>query len=424
MLDATVVFLIVFMIFMWISSAYEAFYQLTPGRVRRIETQDKNLAEKMDFWLERQPQYQTVFRALLFLLIALLSTLALTIVSMKYSEIMSGFEAVFIVSAAVLCAVLAAEVASMYLFTKYDEILLRYTMPLITALSCTIFSPLVFLTNSLRRRLEANAENSESAEKTSAEDEILSLVETEDESSSSLEESEKQMIRGIFDLDDTAVREIMTPRIDVIAVPISTEIEDAKKLFVKSGHSRMPVYAGSIDEIKGVILAKDFLNEAKTEGKTLESLCHRPLFIPESKAVGELLEEIKKTRNHFAIVIDEYGGTSGIVTFEDIIEEIVGEVQDEYDTDEDSLQPPKNMNDGSYIMPGRTPVPTVNEILELEIPQDDADTIGGYICGELGYIPESNKELTICGNIQVLILKADRRRILSLKIRRIDSNGE
>ncbi len=423
MLDATIVFIIVFMIFMWISSAYEAFYQLTPGRARRIETQDKNLAEKMDFWLERQPQYQTVFRAVLFLLIALLSTLALTIVSMKFSSIMNGFEAIFIVSAAVLCAVLAAELASMYLFTKCDIILLRYTMPLITALSCTIFSPLVILTNSLRQRIEAKAENSETAEKTSAEDEIMSLVETEDESSS-LEESEKKMIRGIFDLDDTAVREIMTPRIDVIAIPITTSIDEAKKLFVRSGHSRMPVYAGSIDEIRGVILAKDFLNESKTEGKTLESLCHRPLFIPESKAVGELLEEIKKTRNHFAIVIDEYGGTSGIVTFEDIIEEIVGEVQDEYDTDEDSLQPPKNMNDGSFIMPGRTPIPNVNEILELEIPQDNADTIGGYICGELGYIPETNKEITLCENIHVLILKADRRRILSLKIRRIDNDGE
>ena len=247
-----------------------------------------------------------------------------------------------------------------------------------------------------------------------SEDEILDMM--EDEPDGQLEEGEKRMIRGIFDLQDMAVKEIMTPRVDVVAIPLSSSIEEAKQIFVASGHSRIPVYGRSIDEIRGIIYAKDFL-AIPQDKKSLAGMIHTPIFIPETKAVDELLEEIKRTRNHFAVIIDEYGGTSGIVTFEDIIEEIVGDVRDEYDSAEDAVEKPQLLPDGSVLLEARTPVSDVNEILDIDIPDSEhADTIGGYICAELGRIPEQGETYTAPGLFRAEIVKADKRKIQKLKL--------
>ena len=178
-------------------------------------------------------------------------------------------------------------------------------------------------------------------------------------------------------------------------------------------------YGRSVDEIKGIIYAKDFIDEKAIAGKTLDQLSHKPLFIPESKEVGDLLEEIRRLHNHFAVIIDEYGGTSGIVTFEDIIEEIVGDVQDEYDNEETGKDKPRLMADGSVIFEARTPISEVNEILDSDIPETDAaDTIGGYICAELGRIPDAGEKFHFEDqHLYAVILKADKRKILKLKIR-------
>ena len=254
----------------------------------------------------------------------------------------------------------------------------------------------------------------EPEDKASLEDEILDMM--EDEPDGQLEEGEKRMIRGIFDLQDMAVKEIMTPRVDVVAIPLSSSIEEAKQIFVASGHSRIPVYGRSIDEIRGIIYAKDFL-AIPQDKKSLAEMIHTPIFIPETKAVDELLEEIKRTRNHFAVIIDEYGGTSGIVTFEDIIEEIVGDVRDEYDSAEDAVEKPQLMPDGSVLLEARTPVSDVNEILDIDIPDSEhADTIGGYICAELGRIPEQGETYTAPGLFRAEIVKADKRKIQKLKL--------
>ena len=227
------------------------------------------------------------------------------------------------------------------------------------------------------------------------------------------------MIKGILDLGDMSVREIMTPRVDIEAIPASATISEAKKMFIATGHSRIPIYGRSVDEIKGIIYAKDFIDDKAIAGKSLDQLAHKPLFIPESKAVGDLLEEIRRLHNHFAVIIDEYGGTSGIVTFEDIIEEIVGDVQDEYDHEEVGKDKPKLMPNGSVIFEARTLISEVNEIMDSNIPDTDAaDTIGGYICAELGRIPEEGETFHFpeCG-LSAFVLKADKRKILKLKIK-------
>ena len=228
------------------------------------------------------------------------------------------------------------------------------------------------------------------------------------------------MIRGILELGGMKVREIMTPRVDLEAIPSSASVADAKKLFVESGHSRIPVYGANLDDVKGILYAKDFIDEHNLEGRTLTELARPPIFIPETKEVSDLLRQIKRTSNHFAVIIDEYGGTSGVVTFEDIIEEIVGEIHDEYDTEEDFEEQPVCLEDGSVILDARTPVDDVNALAENGVDDsEEADTIGGYICARLGRIPRAGETYEEPGKFRATILEADSRTVRKLKLERI-----
>jgi CBS domain containing-hemolysin-like protein len=311
------------------------------------------------------------------------------------------------------------EISSLLLLSRSDLWVLRLTIPPVLLIAHTVLLPFTFLSGKLRENVEDWRDEENPDQKVSAEDEILSVVENYGEhDNDDLEEDEKRMIKGILDLGDMSVREIMTPRVDITAIPVTATLQEARKVFLESGHSRIPVYGRSVDEIRGIIYAKDFIDERAISGKTLDMLAHKPLFIPESKEVGELLKEIRKLHNHFAVIIDEYGGTSGIVTFEDIIEEIVGDVQDEFDNEEEEKNKPLQMPDGFVLFEARTPIPEVNEILNSHIPEgESADTVGGYICSELGRIPEDGEEFLFaeCG-LLARIVRADKRRILSVKI--------
>ena len=326
---------------------------------------------------------------------------------------------VLIIIAAIICSWYLGEIISRLVLYRYDTFILRTTLPFVSLLANTILLPFTLLAKRLRKNAEDWRDEEAPDQKVSTEDEILSFVENySDNENDDLEEEEKRMIKGILDLGDMSVREIMTPRVDLSALPSTASIEEAKKMFIETGHSRIPVYNRTVDEIKGIIYAKDFIDDRKIAGKTLDQLAHKPIFIPESKEVGELLEEIKRKHNHFAVIIDEYGGTSGIITFEDIIEEIVGDVQDEYDNEEEEKTKPQLMPDGSIVLEARTMISDVNEIMDSDIPDTEAaDTIGGYICYELGRIPEEGEIFHFENNpLSALVLKADKRKILQLKL--------
>jgi magnesium and cobalt transporter len=320
--------------------------------------------------------------------------------------------------------VIVSEIINEALIIRFDMALLKMTMPLIKILRYSIFFPFIFCIETLRYKIDKwQLQNDDEEERTTTEDEILSLVEQNetDGEDSSLEEDEKRMIKGVFDLDNTDVREIMTPRVDIIGINMNDSVDDALKLFIESGHSRIPVYENNMDNITGILYAKDFLNKNKVENKKLDRIARRPIFIPETKEVGDLLAEMQKARNHFSVVIDEYGGTAGIVTLEDIIEEIVGEIRDEYDVNEDDTPMHIAMSDGSVVFDARTLIDDVNDILDSHLPEnEDVDTIGGFICGELGHIPRKGENLIIeDGSLKITVLQADRKKILKIKISRI-----
>ena len=384
-------------LYMLFSCVFDAFEDLSGGRVRKIEEKNPELAEKLDSWLERDDQIRMLFKLLLFAAAAVFSVSVYFasasldgVLGLKvpYMEIL-----VLAISIILLCSV--SDLLAKLLLPRADLFIIKMTVPPMLVFARVILAPLAPLFGLLNRKMEKMME---------------------DEPDGDLEEGEKRMIRGIFDLQDMSVKEIMTPRVDMTAIPLSSSIEEAIQTFVASGHSRIPVYGRTIDEIRGIIYAKDFL-AVPPEKKSLAGMIHTPIFIPETKAVDELLEEIKRTRNHFAVIIDEYGGTSGIVTFEDIIEEIVGDVRDEYDSDEDTVQKPQLLPDGSVLLEARTPVSDVNEILDIDIPDSEhADTVGGYICAELGRIPETGETFTAPGLFRAKIVKADKRKIQKLKL--------
>ena len=404
-------------LYMLISCVFDAFEDLSGGRVRKIEEKNPELAEKLDSWLEKDDQIRMLFKLLLFVIASVFSISVYC--STIHLKSLFGLEIPYLgvillaVSIVLLCSV--SDLLAKLLLPRGDLLIISVTIPLMLVFSRVILAPLAPLFRLLNKKMKKIMEDApEPEDKASLEDEILDMM--EDEPDGQLEEGEKRMIRGIFDLQDMAVKEIMTPRVDVVAIPLSSSIEETKQIFVASGHSRIPVYGRSIDEIRGIIYAKDFL-AIPQDKKSLAGMIHTPIFIPETKAVDELLEEIKRTRNHFAVIIDEYGGTSGIVTFEDIIEEIVGDVRDEYDSAEDAVEKPQLLPDGSVLLEARTPVSDVNEILDIDIPDSEhADTIGGYICAELGRIPEQGETYTAPGLFRAEIVKADKRKIQKLKL--------
>ncbi len=406
-------------IFIWLLTAWESFYELTPGRIRRLEADDKDLAKKLEIWSEHRAEFYVVFRYLILLILAAISMLMFVFISEMNTKL-TQYEVGGYVLLSVLALLLACSLIIRLALKRVDIFILHLTLPFIRVLSLTAFSPIL-----LMMKITTAGTSNDDDEKTSAEDEIMSLVEHDsNELGERLEEDEKRMIRGIFDLDDTLVREIMTPRVDMTTLPVKASIEEAKHTIVKSGHSRIPIYGKNIDEIKGIIYAKDFLDTEKSF-TTLTDFMHVPLFVPETKNVGDLLEEFQSNKIHVAIIIDEYGGTSGVVTLEDIIEEIVGEIHDEYDENENENNAMLRLPNGSIQIEGRCLIDDINHEFDLELPEDeDVDTIAGYVCGEFGKIPKENEEIKIDDIGTFKILKADRRKVLLVEIIPNDPENE
>lgn len=230
-----------------------------------------------------------------------------------------------------------------------------------------------------------------------------------------LKENEKEMIESVFEFGQTAVSAIMTPRTDVFAVESNTLLDNALDSINKSGYSRIPVYTRNIDNITGILYAKDLLEISADEDKDtirLNSLVKKPIFIPETMRIDNLLKKFKEVKTHVAIVVDEYGGTAGLVTLEDVLEEIVGEIEDEYDP-EGILW--KRLESGSFLVDSRLEIEKANEELGLDIERSGFDTVGGAVLAFAGRLPKTG-EVFSWGNLKIKITDADERRIKQLKI--------
>jgi CBS domain containing-hemolysin-like protein len=258
-------------------------------------------------------------------------------------------------------------------------------------------------------------------------EELILLIEME-EASASLHEDERDMIRGVIELEFTAVREIMVPRTDILGVEANASLEDAVALMVERGFSRLPVHEENLDKIVGIVHGKEVMKylAKKTETQpALRDIVRPAYFVPESKKVHDLLSEMRRNQLSIAIVVDEYGGTAGLVTVEDVLEEIVGEIRDEFDVEEQPVQP---VTEEEVIVDARVPIDDLSEMFDIQLKKHDFDSIGGLIINELGRIPSVGDNVRVNG-INLKVLSVAGRRIKKVRVTKLaehqpDSAGE
>ena len=285
----------------------------------------------------------------------------------------------------------------------------------------------VFVTPSaaILRRMKKIAPEDASSEGDAEEtlEEIQAFIDVGEEEGI-LEESESELIQSIFEFSDKRVGEVMRPRPQIVAISAAATLAEARRLIIEAKYSRIPVYRDQIDHIEGILYVRDLLAALEDENTTTKvSQCIRPAyFVPESKPVRQLLEDMQKAKVQMAIVIDEYGGVAGLVTIEDIVEEIVGEIEDE-DRAAASDREMVRSEDGSYLVDGATEIKKVELLFDKEIEADDFKTVAGLVINELGHVPVQGEKLRFKG-LEFEVTEADNRRVNRLRLRAVDSQNE
>ncbi len=236
-----------------------------------------------------------------------------------------------------------------------------------------------------------------------------------------LSDEARTMIDGVCTLSEKTVRDVMVPRIDVVSLSLSSSRQELIHTIAVSGHSRFPVYTERIDNVVGTLYAKDILSRLEEDSILIEQVIRKPFFVPESKRLDALLREMQRRHIHMAVAVDEYGGVSGIICLEDIIEEIVGEIQDEFDNEEEDII---KIGEAVYLCASRVNIEDLNNLLDVNIPNDDFGTLGGFAFELFGKIP-SKFEKSSYENLELIIQEMEGRKIKKVKIiKKIPDNTE
>ncbi len=380
---------------------------------------------------ERRVRYLAAIQVVEFFVIFAFSGIAAAFLAPRLSELLRlvGIAAVFsdVGSVVATVAVLSLVAVLFGLFVPRSigsrhakQVLLLMVFPLdvITWLTRPVVTVLFFLTRVVTAPFGANPQESTLI----SEEDIKALIETGEEQGV-LDVGERDMITSVFALGDKKVHEVMVPRPDITAIDVNTPPEQVLEAVVAAGHSRIPVFEGSPDEIIGVLYVKDlFRRLARGESVTIRPFLRPAQFVPETKKVDELLREMQKDKVHIAIVVDEYGGTAGLVTIEDLVEEIVGEIRDEYDVDEELVLP---VSEHEALMDARVPFSEVKETFGLGDPdgEQEFDTLGGYITHELGRLPKVGETVQRNG-VKFIVETVDGRRIGRIRVIREPARSE
>lgn len=280
----------------------------------------------------------------------------------------------------------------------------------------TLVKPVVFILNKVTSVIFKIIGGEVKATTLVTEEDIRSLVDAGEEEGI-IEMEEREMIQNIFEIDDLEVAEVMVPRIDIFALPKETKLSEILGDALDFGFSRIPVYDDSIDNIVGILYVKDLIPIALDSTKdpnttTIEEIMREAHYIPETKRINVLLKELQNKKIHMAIVLDEYGGTEGLVTIEDILEEIVGEIFDEYDSEIDLI---KKLGPDRYIIQGEVSLEELNEMFDSGLPEEDFDSLGGYVFSTLGRIPEQG-DIIEFSNLRMKVLGMDNRRVTQVEV--------
>ncbi len=316
---------------------------------------------------------------------------------------------------------LLGEVVAGALGAAYADQLLSLAAPLLRLL-LVLLSPAVWTAKTIDAGIN-RLTGGETLDKAATEEEIMTLVD-ESQQSGAIEDTEKEMIYSVLQFGETLVREVMVPRPDITALPLDATLGTAVQTFIESGHSRIPIYESHIDNIRGMLYAKDLLRLLSDGARPDMPIADRmrpAYFVPDTKRADDLFAEMQRRKMHIAIVVDEYGGTAGIVTMEDLIEEIVGDIRDEYDfTEEDEYV---QLEPNVWLVDGAINLNDLNDLLETDLPNDENDSLGGYIYSHLGRVPEVGETLEEAG-LFMRIEAVENRRIRKVHIARIQPAAE
>ena len=406
-----------------------AFSQLSDVSLRRIaaEAEEQQKARSAAFLqeiLENRPHFRFALSAAIQVLLVTFTVVAAFTVYDFYKtprEIL-----IYGLPIALLLSVIFRQLIPRIAVGRAPENKLLLLLPLVRPLyrfwSLAAEPVSIFFRSKEKQKLE-NTVVPELAEEKSEDgaDDIQALMEV-GEAEGIIEEKERFLIETMVEFSDTTVDEIMTPRTEIVALPVESTVINARDLIIEEKYSRMPVFRENIDNIEGVIYVRDLLN-AWSEGKenqTIESLLRSAYFVPETKSAAELLKNMQTNHVQVAIVVDEYGGVAGLVTVEDILEEIVGEIEDEDIEDEEIIEIIEGA-DGYWDVLGSTEIGKIERLFDMEIEDDDFTTIAGLVTSEAGYVPKVSEKLTFRG-LDVEILKADEKRIYLLRLRKSVEN--
>jgi CBS domain containing-hemolysin-like protein len=311
-----------------------------------------------------------------------------------------------------LAVFLVAELLPRLIGRAYADSLVTRVV-FLARLVMAVCAPLTFGLGHLEKMLMRPHEPDDEETKNTLEEEIIDLVES-GQGEDAFEDDERQMIRSVLEFDETMVREIMVPRPDITAVEIDETLREALRLFIESGHSRIPVYEDEIDDIKGVLYAKDLLAVwYKGEDASIRSLMRQAHFVPETKRAEDLFRELQNSNVHLAVVVDEYGSVAGVITVEDIVEEIVGDIRDEYDATEilEFVQEAEN----EYTVDASINLYDLNQLLDTDLPDKAGDSLGGFLYEHFGRVPEIGERLETHGLI-LRIVSVEGVRIRSVNV--------
>ncbi len=389
---------------------------ISRANIRRLLDEGISRAQALQTLLDDPPRFILALMALEILALALAASAAV------WLAIAAGWQWTLGVPLALLgvgLAVLVVQVVARSLAMRSTEktaLRLSAFVRSVALLMTPITAPLMALAGVILGRGEEDA----SPDNVLLSEEGLRYLINAAEEPGLIEEDEKKMIASIFELGEMVAREVMVPRIDVVAVDEKTTLRQALDVIIQAGHSRIPVYHDSIDNVQGVLYAKDLLlpfRDGRNDAPVTE-LMRPAYFVPESKRVDDLLQELQQRRVHMAIIVDEYGGTAGVVTIEDLLEEIVGDIQDEYDSESPMAQ---QIGEREYVFDAQIRLDDANDILNASLPSEESDTLGGFIYSQLGTMPAVGSRV----HFEQLVLEVQSvqgRRILQVRV--VQSRGD
>lgn len=408
-LDVVAIFIVATFFYVFASFAEGAIGLLSRARVQRLADREPLAARSIHDFIERPTYYLTVTN-----IIRIASLVALTMAFNRLlnTELWGGSIAAW----ALLTAgstLFGTIVPRAYATVIPEYVAVAIGRPLVVL--SWVLSPLVYLVGGSTTRLSRWLSSVEAPEGPIVTTEELKVMVAASEEEGLIERRERTMIDNILELEDVAVREVMVPRPDIVAFEVSTTIRAAADVLKSERYSRYPLYQQTIDEITGILYAKDLFQSLldRQLDEPVGSLFRPAYFVPESKKCDQLLRELQQQRVHIAIVVDEYGGTAGLVTIEDLLEEIVGEIQDEFDAEEQKIV---HEPDGSALVDGLASIDDVNDALSLNLTGTEVDTIGGLVYERLGRVPVVGEEVHL-GQAVLTVVGARGRRVTRVRVR-------